>query len=64
METLAVFTAVLMRAKQDLQLLLTVLQMTALIVMAEKNKWLMRTKNNLLSFNKVVIKPHHLIHNH
>lgn len=37
-ETLAVFTPVLMRAKRDLQLLLTVLQMTALIVMAEKKQ--------------------------
>lgn len=65
MDSLAVFTPVLMKAKWDLQLLLTLLQMTALIVMAgKKTKWLMRTKNNLLSFNKVVIRPHHLIHNH
>lgn len=38
METLAVFTPVLMRAKPDLQLLLTVLQMAALTVMAEKKQ--------------------------
>lgn len=38
METLAVFTPVLMRPKRDLQLLLTVLQMAALTVMAEKKQ--------------------------
>lgn len=38
METLAVFTPVLTRPKRDLQMLLTLLQMAALTVMAEKKQ--------------------------